>query len=166
MVLKSNKLQQAMNRGLISLLISFLLTACQGNICYHSYQPVPQAGWKRNDTLSYPIHSLPNTGYYNIQIGIRHLESYPYKDIWLEINHNLKESTIFQKDTLHLYLADKNGNWYGNGIGGLLQYTTDDILRIHLQEKSNQSSISIIHLMNDSLLQSIHDIGIQLQQIP
>ena len=151
MVLKSIKLLQTMNKGITTLFLLFFLTACQGNICYHSYQPV---------------YSHMEAGYYDMQIGVRHLESYPYKDIWLEINHNLKDSTTFQKDTIHLYLADPKGNWYGNGIGGLLQYTTNNILRLHLQENSNQSSINIIHLMKDSLLKSIHDIGIQLQQVP
>lgn len=166
MVLKSIKLLQTMNKGITTLFLLFFLTACQGNICYHSYQPVPKAGWKGNDTLSYPIYSHMEAGNYDMQIGVRHLESYPYKDIWLEINHNLKDSTTFQKDTIHLYLADPKGNWYGNGIGGLLQYTTNNILRLHLQENSNQSTINIVHLMKDSLLKSIHDIGIQLERNP
>lgn len=152
-----------MNKGQIILLFLFLLTACQKSTLYHSYQPVPNTGWQRNDTLFYPLNSSLNTGYYEIQIGIRHLESYPYRDIWLEMSHNLQDSTSFQKDTLHLYLADEWGNWYGNGIGGLLQYTEEQVLRIHLQEKNNHPSFRIVHLMNDSLLKSVYDVGIQLR---
>ena len=165
MVLKSIKLLQTMNKGITTLFLLFFLTACQGNICYHSYQPVPKAGWKGNDTLSYPIYSHMEAGYYDMQIGVRHLESYPYKDICLEVCHNLQDSTNFQKDTLHLYLADSLGDWQGKGIGGLLQYTEEAPLKVEIKESHSNASIHITHLMSDSLLRSIYDVGIQVNHI-
>ena len=36
---------------------------------------------------------------YELSIGIRHLDSYPYRDIWLTLNN----------DTLHFYLANEEG---------------------------------------------------------
>ncbi|MBQ8520908.1 MAG: gliding motility lipoprotein GldH [Bacteroides sp.] len=155
-----------MNKGLTCLLFLLLLSACGGNISYHSYQPVPNGGWRGNDTLFYPLPDSIEPGNYTVQLGIRHLESYPYRDIWLEVSHNLQDSTTYQKDTLHLYLADTLGDWYGHGIGGLLQYTADSVLEVHLQEKSNGSSFHINHLMNDTLLRSIYDVGIRLQHLP
>lgn len=154
--------RRVMNKGLILLLILFI--ACQGNTYYHSYQPVSNAGWKRNDTLFYHLPSITK-GEYNLQIGIRHLESYPYKDIWLEVCHNLQDSTIFQKDTLHLYLADSLGDWQGKGIGGLLQYTEEAPLKVEIKESHSNASIHITHLMSDSLLRSIYDVGIQVNHI-
>lgn len=99
-----------------------------------------------------------------MHIGIRHLESYPYRDIWLEISHNLSDSTFFHKDTLHLYLADQWGNWHGKGIGGLLQHTDTHPPKIQIKARNSQSTFQIIHLMNDSLLKSVYDIGIQLKR--
>lgn len=155
-----------MNKGWLHLLLLLLLASCQGNTCYHSYRPVPNAGWQKNDTLFYPLPSSVDTGYYHMQIGIRHLESYPYRDIWLRISHNLQDSTLYQDDTLHLYLADKEGNWHGNGIGGLLQYATDSAFKVHLQEKSHRISFRITHLMSDTLLKSVYDVGIRLKPYP
>lgn len=164
MATKKNNKQQAMNKEWIFLFVLCILTACNSNTSYHSYRPVPNTGWQKNDTLFYSIPESVDTGYYDMLIGIRHLASYPYRDIWLEIGHNLHDSVDFHKDTIHLYLANQLGDWYGNGIGGLYQYTKNNVLKLHLQTKSSLTSFYITHLMSDSLLKSIYDIGIQLQK--
>lgn len=150
------------NRLIICL--PLLLIGCQKNIKYHSYQPVPSTGWSRNDTLIYELPSIP-TGRYGYQIGIRHLESYPYQDLWIGIDQNLQDSTFYRTDTIHLYLTDKKGSWIGHGINGLLQFTHDSGFLSHSEEEGKYS-FRIYHLMSDSLLPSINDIGIRLKLHP
>lgn len=45
---------------------------------------------------------------------------YPYRDIWLQVAHNLTDSTI-QRESFHFILADDLGRWLGDGVGGLYQ---------------------------------------------
>ena len=136
------------------LFIFILTTSCQENTCYHSYQPVPITGWSRIDTLVYPLTSPILNKDYFLDIGIRHKDSYQYRDIWLTIN----------QDTLHLYLADSIGNWKGKGIGETRQLT-------YSWENRKLASDSIyefriVHIMQDNPLKGILDIGIQLKKQP
>ncbi len=150
----------AMNKVLICLL--FVLTACESNTLYHSYQPISHIGWSKEDTLLFQIPDTLVPGTYEFQIGIRHLESYPYRDIWLAFCHNLQDSTFYQTDTLHLYLADLSGAWQGDGIGGLIQYNQQHPEYWVQQDSASNRSIIIYHLMSDSILKSIHDVGIKI----
>ena len=149
-----------MNKALFCLL--FFLTACQSNTYYHSYQPVSLTGWLKEDTLLFQLPDTLISGNYEIQIGLRHLESYPYRDIWLGISQNLKDSTIYETDTLHLYLADKEGKWNGDGIGGMMQFSQKHPKQWVQQDSATNRSFKIYHLMNDSILKSIHDIGLKI----
>lgn len=58
--MKSHKLLYQLKNKLTWLPI-LILAACQNNIIYHSYAPVPLDGWDKSDTLVYtcPILSLP-----------------------------------------------------------------------------------------------------------
>jgi len=91
---------------------------------------------------------------YEYEIGIRHKDTYKYRDLWLTIN----------KDTLHLYLADSVGNWKGKGIGNTRQSTFS-----WNTNKPSQDSISefrMIHIMKDSILSDIQDLGLQIKRHP
>ena len=143
------------NRTVYILLALFLtIPACQNKTYYHSYQSAYTAGWHKNDTLVYSLSTPINSLDYDYEIGIRHKDTYKYRDLWLTIN----------QDTLHLYLADSIGNWQGKGIGNTKQLT--------LPWENNQSSqdsideFRIVHIMKDSILPDILDIGLQIKRHP
>ena len=136
------------------LLLWSTVSACQNNTYYHSYQSASTAGWHKNDTF---VYTLPDTIYlqdYEYEIGIRHKDTYKYRDLWLMIN----------KDTLHLYLADSIGNWKGKGIGNTRQlmysWETNQLLQDSIAE------FRMIHIMKDSILPDIQDIGLQIKKHP
>jgi gliding motility-associated lipoprotein GldH len=101
-----------MNKFLIICTI-FCLAACQNHTIYHLYQPVNQTGWGKDDTIHYTFTSPNSSAEKQLEIGIRHKDSYRYRDIWLCIHQSE------QIDTVHLYLANKNGNWKGHGFGDM-----------------------------------------------
>ena len=146
------------------LVLSFLFVCCQDGIQYYSYQPVSPAGWNRKDTLLYPITPSLPIGNHNIQIGIRHLESYAYRDIWLGLQCSLNDSLVC--DTIHLYLADELGNWHGKGIGGLIQFAQNTSLKLSIQDSISPSELRIFHLMSDSVLKYVCDVGLRLSFAP
>lgn len=55
--MKSHKLLYQLKNKLTWLPI-IILAACQNNIIYHSYTPVPLDGWNKSDTL---VYTLPNS---------------------------------------------------------------------------------------------------------
>ena len=146
-----------MNKFLVFCTI-FCLAACQNHTVYHLYQPVDKTGWAKDDTILYTVPSPKNSLSQDIEIGIRHKDSYLYRDIWMCI---LQHEQI---DTVHLYLADKSGNWKGNGIGEMRIYTKKVPIKIHQQDSIH--SFHIVHIMEDDTLKGINDIGICIKERP
>lgn len=133
-------------------LLIILLSACYDDTAYHTYMPVSNHEWNRTDTLVFALDStIQNDSKYELSIGIRHLDSYPYRDIWLTLNN----------DTVHLYLANEEGHWKGKGIGDLHHLTST----IYSGEQFLfVPEIRITHIMTHNPLPGIHDIGIHLRQ--
>jgi len=147
------KRHQAIINIAISFLGFFLLTvSCQQDTIYHSYQPVASTGWNKNDTICFSLPTSIYSDSYEYEIGVRHLYSYKYKDIWLTIN----------QDTIHLYLADSVGHWKGNGIGEMRQFT--QLIKLHTIQHDSIKDFHLKHIMNDSLLTGIQDVGIQIKR--
>ena len=143
------------NRTIYVLLVLFLtIPACQNKTYYHSYQSASTAGWYKNDTFVYTLSNGINPSDYDYEIGIRHKDTYKYRDLWLTIN----------QDTLHLYLADSIGNWKGKGIGNTRQLTSS--WKTNKLSEDSIAEFRIIHIMKDSILPDILDIGLQIKEHP
>lgn len=146
---------KAMNKWAGILILFLLLTvSCQDNTIYHSFQPVNATGWNKSDTLCFSLPDSIYSPHYQYEVGIRHKDSYPYRDIWLTIN----------QDTIHLYLADSIGNWKGNGIGEMRQVTYP--IQLNTLQGDSISSFRITHIMQDNPIHGIHDIGIRIKKKP
>ena len=161
--MKSHKLLYQLKNKLTWLPI-IILAACQNNIIYHSYTPVPLDGWNKSDTLVYTLPASIPAGTYEMTIGIRHQESYPYRDLWMNISTNVKDTSTYTTDTLQLFLADKTGNWNGNGPGGLYQFTKLYTPSFTIAQDSASRNIRIVHIMTDNPLKGISDVGIRLEK--
>jgi gliding motility-associated lipoprotein GldH len=73
--------------GIICLLFS--LAACDNQTIYHTYQNLSIEGWKKTDTLKYQLPAQLAGKQYDLEVGLRHTENYPYQDIWMEILYPL-----------------------------------------------------------------------------
>lgn len=143
------------NRVIYLLLILWsTVSACQDNTYYHSYQSASTAGWHKNDTFVYTLPCTINLQDYKYELGIRHKDTYKYRDLWLMIN----------EDTLHLYLADSIGNWKGKGIGNTRQLIST--WETKQQSPDSIAEFRIIHIMKDSILPDIQNIGLQIRRHP
>jgi gliding motility-associated lipoprotein GldH len=142
----------------------FLATACHTDIIYHSYQPLPYKGWKKSDTLFFQV-PLTDTipGSLKIFAEVRNKINYPYRDLYLLIRHNLPDSTVYRTDTLNFSLANKEGQWLGNGWGGL--YSSEHLIRKGLfVHTTGRYTFKVTHGMKDETLIGLNDIGIRIQQ--
>ena len=146
-------------------IIYLLLTACHSNTVYHSYQSIPTTGWSKSDTLVYTLPNSIPAGNYEAEIGIRYQESYPYRDIWLEVSHNTKDTLTYVTDTLQLFLVDEAGNKTGNGLCGLYQCNLPYKAFIPIRTEGSTRTFRIVHIMRDNPLTGISDIGIQLRKL-
>lgn len=164
------------------------LAACHTDTVYHVYRPVSENGWSKQDTLTYTLPDSLKDGCYQLEVNIRHTEAYPYRDIWLELAFERRkpqqtspaqsepedsldnsepdipiDSMIQIRDTLHFYLADKQGRWLKGGTIGS-QYQFSAPTRHFCLNDKDGKTFRIIHIMKDNPLHGIHDIGIRLFQ--
>ena len=47
------------------------LVSCQGNTLIHEYEHVDADGWRRSDTITFLIPSVPESGTYEVSVGLR-----------------------------------------------------------------------------------------------
>lgn len=143
----------------IILTVCCIITSCSSDTVYHHYLPIEKTGWEKGDTLYFILKDSINTGKYESYIGVRHTVSYKYKDLWVSICTNCSE----KPDTVHLILANKDGKWNSNGTAsGYYQYETKGS-DLHFSN-SNDSIIKIWHIMKDTSVKDITDVGIKLTE--
>ena len=143
------------------LLASCLAVGCMKQTVYHSYQPIPNKGWGKSDTLVFQIpvvDSLPVT--LQLAAEVRNNTMYPYQNLFVIVSHNLQDSLTFQTDTLEFVLADQEGNWKGSGWGSLLQSTLP-LGKVQVKGAGNYV-LKMSHGMKDETLTGIRDAGISL----
>lgn len=142
------------------LLTTWVLTACDENTVYHSYQSTPPDGWKKSDTLFFNVPVKDSLALLQLSAEIRNESNYAYRNIYLSVSHNLEDSTVWKTDTLLLILADKEGKWNGTGWGSLFQSTLP--IGSAIVRHPGNYTFKITHGMQDELLKGINDVGVKI----
>lgn len=149
-------------KGILLLSVASLLSACDGQVVYHSFQSLPTTGWLRNDTLSFDVEVTDSLTYYKLFVEVRNRNNYPYQNLPLAIRYIAEDSIASPTDTIQLILADKDGIWKGDGWGGLYQTAmAAGSIRIG---RSGTYHFQVTHALPDENLPGINDIGIRLER--
>lgn len=149
-------------RGIILLFAASLLSACDKQTVYHSFQSLPTEGWLRKDTLSFDVKVTDSLTYYKLSLEVRNRSNYPYQNLPLSICYTTTDSIPAPADTIQLILADKEGVWKGDGWGGLYQTAVSaGSIRIG---KPGTYLFKVAYTLPDDRLQGINDIGIKLKR--
>ena len=141
-------------KGIILLFVASLLSACDKQTVYHSFQSLPTEGWLREDTLSFDVKVTDSLTYYKLSLEVRNRSNYPYQNLPLSICYTTADSIPSPTDTIQLILADKEGIWKGDGWGGLYQTAG----------KPGTYLFKVAYTLPDERLQGINDIGIKLKR--
>lgn len=139
--------------------MAVVAAACIRNTVLHHYEPIDENGWNRTDTLQYELPSIPKTGDYQISIGLRYDEQYPYQGLWIVAETFLNNPIAHRRDTLFFQTADEDGQFIGKGVT-LLQADTL-LTTLHLQEGQN-GRIRLRHIMQRETLPGIRDVGVKV----
>lgn len=149
-------------RYIILLFIVSASGACNKQTVYHAFQSIPQAGWKRQDTLFFKVAVPDSQTYYKLTVEVRNPNTYPYQNINLSVCYDSPESKKLQADTLTAVLADKEGIWKGDGWGGLYQSAFPaGSIKI---EKPGDYLFKVAYTLPDDILPGINDVGVKLQR--
>lgn len=148
----------------LGLLVLGLSSCKKGATVYHAYLPVPSShGWNVDDTLTFTLPPNLLQAHYQLQVELRNSDDYPYKDIWLSVSNNFRDSLKFDTDTLHLYLSDATGRWINSTTAGSFFQSAFPLNKpFTLQMPSHSTQVRITHIMQQNPLPGITDVGIKL----
>lgn len=103
--------------GTIALFL-LLLVSCNKNVVFSEYTKLPEEGWKTDNRLKFEVDIKDNNALHNVFLNVRHADSYPYSNLFVFLTTTYPDgkSTV---DTLECILANKKGEWVGDGAGDL-----------------------------------------------
>lgn len=163
------------------LLIPLLLSACTWHdSLYHQYRDIGREGWLATDTLVFAdtlrMDSLllgQRAGSpIKTSLSLRHRDNYPYEDLHLLV---MSDFTILTGDfgqgagqraatQTHFQLVNDRGIWQGKGWGSSYTLVKElgSLGSLPSYGQSLAFRITVIPMMQDSLLTGIEKVGIRL----
>ncbi|MCR4764826.1 MAG: gliding motility lipoprotein GldH [Bacteroidaceae bacterium] len=157
------RLRQHQGFALLMVMI-WLLSACNSQTRYHQFRPVAEDGWSPTDTIEFEVPLTDSLQQHTLVLQLRYTSRYPYKDLHLGLQAISPDSLVCVSERFHASLMDKQGYWAGSGHSGLYLLTAG-----HTPlppAKPGTWHIKLFQLMGDSLLIGIHDVGIEISNLP
>lgn len=135
------------------------LGACSsGHNDYSNFTDLPADGWAYGDAVTFMPDSADSVARGTLSIELRHNNSYPYSNLWLEICY--KSDGLLHRDTVNLTLADVYGRWHGQGFGASYQFSRPFNTSVTLVRGD---SVTVCHIMRVDTLRGIEQIGIKFR---
>lgn len=141
-------------RRLATAVVAAVAVSCGNSGEISSFAHIPHDGWAYGDTVKFDIDSAMRVSQ-PIGIALRHNDSYPYRNLYLEISVE-DDSCRIRRDTIGIELCDVYGHWYGHGIGASMQIESPT--RIGADNSTRR--INIRHVMRVDTLTGIELVGI------
>ncbi len=139
------------------MLAVLLLASCDGTL-YHSYRSVG-GEWHRSDTIEFfPPFDGECPAPMGLFVGVRYSSSFSYRNLWLQVEKVADDSVVW-RDTLCCAMFDNDGRRNGSTAGVLYQLESPAGVQNLLCDKP--CIVRITHIMNDTLLRGVYDVGIR-----
>lgn len=144
-------------------LLALFSFSCQHDEIYYHFKELRNAEWATNDTL---VFNIDSTAFevnrpYDISLEVTSNITYPYRNIWFFIQHDIANDSVYTDLSREYFLSDELGRSYGAGFGSLHQISFPFDKGIIFKEKRNYQ-IKIEHGMRDNLLIGIEKVGIRI----
>ena len=147
--------------ALLAAMLLLVLSACNRKLVYDRYLSTPISGWEKNDTLSYDIRPVSGTDTYDMWLGLRTSEAYPFTAITLIVEQHIYPKDTIVNDTVNCKLTDRHGNASGTGVN-FHQYRFP-VTELQLQD-GDSIHIRVRPDMKREILPGISDVGISLRR--
>ncbi len=152
-------------RSLFIICVAFAMmivaVSCDEDTVYDSYVPTPVMGWEKNEAVAFDVPHAEQSGIYNIGVGLRTTEAYPFTSLSLVVEQTVLPAKKTMTDTLDCVLTDDNGNILGKGVNC---YQYDFSLKDIELHKNDSLHIVIHHAMKRDILPGISDIGVKVSR--
>ena len=124
------------------------LLACQNNKTQHHYHSFENAKWNTDSIVIFDFDNIDTRFSYDAHLKIRHSVDYQFQNLFLFSEFNEK------KDTLEVFLSEKNGKWLGKGFGDIKEVDALILKNIRFNN-INKNSFSFEMAMRHNGLEKI-----------
>jgi gliding motility-associated lipoprotein GldH len=145
------------------MLFSFCLFSCDSNRVVDEYISLGEEGWKYDQKVSVGFQIQDTTQFYNIYFNSRNTGSYPYQNIYVLMRITDPNGEV-NENRLNFSLADKDGKWFGAGLGDLY----DNQIKIVEGLKfliAGEYQIELEQNMRDNPLQGLVEVGVRVEVV-
>lgn len=143
--------------------ISFLLVivSCNTLDVYEKTNIIKNQSWFSNDTSIINFNITDTGSLYNFYFVCRHLQQYPYKNIYLQIQVNQPDTSFML--TREFQLAD-NSKWLGTTIGDITEHRILFNNQASKLKKGNYT-FKVNQIMREDPLPYILNAGIRIEKV-
>lgn len=142
--------------------VVLLLSSCQGNTEYYTYEGVPADGWEKSDTLFFHIDSIRQSGQYSVRLCLRTNQDYPYRNLALKVVEKHLRTGQVTPFKLTTDVRNADGTQTGKGVSLFVKEMELD--RLMLQQ-GDSLLFQVRHDMTREAMPGIVDIGIRLDRV-
>lgn len=145
-----------------TLFIMICLVACDIPAPSGNYKTIAHETWDRDSGYKFEFN-ITQPGTYSLSTCVRHTTDYTQKNIscYLTVSRAGINDIRVNSD---ITLADSEGSWLGQGLGGLKTVVHTSKESFHL-DSTGIYTIEIRHRMKEKTLEGIKDIGVRLNKL-
>lgn len=140
-----------------------LLGSCKQAHLYERMQNIRKAAWDQQQTPSFSFNISDTNTAYNVYVVLRHTNTYPYRNIWLNVGVQQQGDSIKQQAfDLPLAAADR---WLGVGMDDIFEHRALLFGRPVRFNKAGTVSFTLQHTMRQNPLPGIMQAGIRVEPV-
>lgn len=150
-------------RGVLMFAVALLglFPSCNRKTIYNHYEHTPIVGWEKNDTLTFDVSPVRDSGIYYEELRLRTNGQYPFKGLSLVVEQTVLPLAYTHHDTLSCTLVDDNSNVKGKGVTSYQYNFHLTNLRLN---KGDSLHICVRHNMKREILRGVADVGLLLRK--
>ena len=157
-----NKSKKDIAVGLALILLIFGLSSCDSNRVYEEWQDMEGNAWESDSACLFTFEIEDSLALYNLNVGIRNTNLYPYQNIWLLASVEGGAGYFSYQDTIQLVLANTNGEWFGKRSASLYTYVTPLYRQLSFYS-AGKYTFTLKHGMRKDTLKGVSSIGLRVE---
>ena len=146
--------------GAVFIILSVFISCGDFPVASDSYE-VNNTGWYSEDTKSFEWTVEDTSTRYDIFIDVRHNQDYTFSNLYLFLDLTFPNGKN-RRDTLGCTLADARGNWFGSGLGDIIDHNISfkENFEFPIEGRYN---LRVTQGMRQDPLLGVTDIGFRLE---
>jgi gliding motility-associated lipoprotein GldH len=134
----------------------------QSGVLFQEFTDVASAGWERDSSVQFDVAIEDTVQPYVVLVTIRHTDEYPFRNCFLG-RQVIGAHGVEYQDTVEIQLANAEGKWLGQGVGGVKTLTVPFRAQAVSFQKSGLYRFRFSHVMRETPLPGIRSIGLSIE---